>query len=166
MKIFKVLLPWNRSSGLLPFSKTLHNRKVIISIIITILICIIAYYSIQSVFDPSSRTESNIEKFPLNRLAVLPLNNYSPDIDDNYISDGFTEEIIAVLSKIQNLQVIARTSVMKYKNINTDINQVAHDLLFKHRIIGTIQCPFKTGHGTFIFFRAEIDTTKGVVDST
>jgi TolB-like protein/Tfp pilus assembly protein PilF len=69
-----------------------------------------------------------LNTFPKNRLAVLPFDNYSPNSTDEYISYGFTEEIISVLSNIKDMQVIARTSVMKYKNIVTDINEVAQDL--------------------------------------
>jgi TolB-like protein len=49
------------------------------------------------------------------RIAVLPFANISPDPADAYFADGITEELISTISKIGQLQVIARTSVIRYK---------------------------------------------------
>src|SRR2546422_7867819 len=49
------------------------------------------------------------------RVAILPLVNISPDPNDEYFSDGMTEELISAVSKVGDLRVISRTSVMKYK---------------------------------------------------
>lgn len=50
------------------------------------------------------------------RIAILPFANISPDPSDEYFADGMTEELIATISKVSALKVIARTSVMRYKN--------------------------------------------------
>ncbi|HYM39564.1 MAG TPA: tetratricopeptide repeat protein, partial [Thermoplasmata archaeon] len=62
------------------------------------------------------------------RLAVLPLANISPDPKDEFFSDGLTEELISTLSKIANLGVIARTSVMRYKATTKSIRDVGREL--------------------------------------
>ena len=49
-------------------------------------------------------------------IAVLPFDNISNDTLQQYFSDGITEDIITQLSKIADLKVISRTSVMEYKN--------------------------------------------------
>ena len=49
------------------------------------------------------------------RVAVLPLQNFSPDPNDEYLADGMTEELISTISRIPGLGVISRTSVMGYK---------------------------------------------------
>ncbi|HTP53981.1 MAG TPA: adenylate/guanylate cyclase domain-containing protein [Thermoplasmata archaeon] len=61
-------------------------------------------------------------------LAVLPLANISPDPSDGYFADGLTEELIAVLSHVRGLNVIARTSVAPYKTAPKSIAQVGSEL--------------------------------------
>jgi adenylate cyclase len=61
-------------------------------------------------------------------IAVLPLANISPDPGDEYFADGLTEELIAVLSQVRDLNVIARTSVMPYKTAPKSVTQVGADL--------------------------------------
>ena len=48
-------------------------------------------------------------------IAVLPFDNFSKDKDDEYLSDGITEDITMNLAKVKDLTVISRTSVMGYK---------------------------------------------------
>jgi TolB-like protein/class 3 adenylate cyclase/cytochrome c-type biogenesis protein CcmH/NrfG len=130
VKIYKVVLPWEKASISHLLSNSIIKRKKNLSVIVTVVILIILIVIFSNQLLNNSFNNSGIitEKWSTNRLAVLPFNNYSPNADDEYISDGFTEEIITVLSKIENLQVIARTSVMKFKNRMTDINEVAQDL--------------------------------------
>ena len=62
------------------------------------------------------------------RIAVLPLQNYSPNAEDEYIADGMTEELIASIAKAGDLRVVARTSVMRFKNTARPVSQIARDL--------------------------------------
>ncbi len=62
------------------------------------------------------------------RIAVLPLANISAEAADEYFADGMTEELILALSKINQLRVIARTSVMKYKLQPKSIAEVGKEL--------------------------------------
>lgn len=62
------------------------------------------------------------------RIAVLPFDNISPNPNDAYFSDGMTEELISTISKIRGLQVIARTSVIRYKNANKGIDEIGREL--------------------------------------
>ena len=61
-------------------------------------------------------------------IAVLPFKNFSNDTLQQYFSDGITEDIITQLSKIADLKVISRTSVMQYKNNNKTIREIAEEL--------------------------------------
>jgi TolB-like protein/Flp pilus assembly protein TadD len=62
--------------------------------------------------------EAGPEQAPVAReksIAVLPFANISPDPEDAYFADGIHDEILAQLSKIRDLKVISRTSVMQYR---------------------------------------------------
>jgi len=61
-------------------------------------------------------------------IAVLPFNNMSGDPEQEYFSDGITEDIITDLSKVGGLMVIARNSSFAYKGKNPDIRVVGRDL--------------------------------------
>src|SRR5512135_849635 len=64
------------------------------------------------------------------RLAVLPFANLSGDAEQEYLSDGFTQEMIAQLGRLhpQSLSVIARTSVMRYKKTEKPTDQIGREL--------------------------------------
>jgi TolB-like protein/class 3 adenylate cyclase/Flp pilus assembly protein TadD len=61
-------------------------------------------------------------------IAVLPFANMSADAENEYFSDGITDEIITVLSKVGDLKVISRTSIMTYKNTDKQLRQIAEEL--------------------------------------
>ncbi len=63
-----------------------------------------------------------------NRIAVLPFANISPDPNDEYFADGLTEELISAISKIGELDVISRTSIMQYKNQSKRIADIGREL--------------------------------------
>jgi serine/threonine-protein kinase len=61
-------------------------------------------------------------------IAVLPFENLSANPENEYFSDGITEDIIAHLSKIGDLKVISRTSSMQYKNTSKSMRTVGEEL--------------------------------------
>jgi adenylate cyclase len=61
-------------------------------------------------------------------IAVLPFTNLSPDPENEYFSDGVTEEILTVLAKIEDLKVISRTSAMRYKGSSQSLRQIGEEL--------------------------------------
>ncbi len=61
-------------------------------------------------------------------VAVLPLQNFSADQDQEYFVDGMTEAVITDLSKIKAVRVISRTSVMPYKNSKKSLHEIASEL--------------------------------------
>jgi adenylate cyclase len=62
------------------------------------------------------------------RIAVLPFANMSPDPQDEYFADGITEEIISTVSRVDQVEVISRTSVMQYKKTPKPVKEVSRDL--------------------------------------
>jgi len=65
---------------------------------------------------------------PPKTIAVLPLSNMSADPENEYFSDGMTEEIINALAKVPGLQVASRTSCFSFKGKEVDVRQVGEKL--------------------------------------
>src|SRR5574341_126768 len=72
-------------------------------------------------------------------IAVLPLENISPDKVNEYFSDGLTEEIIMNLSKIKDLKVTSRTSAMHYKGTKKPLKQIAKELQVQYVLEGSVR---------------------------
>ncbi len=72
-------------------------------------------------------------------VAVLPLRNLSADPEDEFFSDGMTEDVITHLSKIRALKVISRTSCMLYKNKELPLREIAAELGVNHVLEGSVR---------------------------
>ncbi|HLB54699.1 MAG TPA: protein kinase, partial [Gemmatimonadales bacterium] len=72
-------------------------------------------------------------------VAVLPLANMSADPENEYFSDGMTEEIIGALSKVPGLQVASRTSCFAFKGKEVDIRQVGEKLGVGSVLTGSVR---------------------------
>jgi TolB-like protein len=71
-------------------------------------------------------------------IAVLPFVNMSADKNDEYLSDGVSEELITALSKITGLQVKARTSSFAFKGKNEDIQKIGEMLHVNYLLEGSV----------------------------
>ncbi len=74
-----------------------------------------------------------------NSIAVLPFVNMSSDKEQEYFSDGLTEDIITQLSKIKSFKVISRTSVMQYKKTPKSIREIGKELGVATIVEGSVQ---------------------------
>ena len=72
-------------------------------------------------------------------ICVLPFVNMSGDPEQEYFSDGITEDIITDLSKVSALGIIARNSAFMYKQRNVDILKVARELKVSHVLEGSVR---------------------------
>ena len=78
---------------------------------------------------------------PLNMVksvVVLPFENLSGDKDQQYFTDGMTDELIAHLAKVRSLRVISRTSAMEYKGTHKTLTEIARDLKVDAVVEGTV----------------------------
>ena len=76
---------------------------------------------------------------PHNALAVLPFQNRGGNIDDEFLTDGISEEVINALSKIEGLMVVSRSSSFTYKNTQKDINEIGTELGVTYIVEGSVQ---------------------------
>lgn len=72
-------------------------------------------------------------------VAVLPFVNMSADPEQEYFSDGMTEELLNVLVKMTNLKVAARTSVFEFKGKGGDVRAIGRKLGVSHIVEGSIR---------------------------
>ena len=72
-------------------------------------------------------------------ICVLPFANMSGDQEQEYFSDGITEDIITDLSKVSALSVVSRNSAFMYKGKNVDVTKVAQELKVGHVLEGSVR---------------------------
>jgi TolB-like protein len=80
-----------------------------------------------------------IEHSGKNRIAVLPFVNMSSDTENEYFSDGITEEIINALTKVEGLQVIGRTSAFSFKGQDIDLRIIGAKLKVLYILEGSVR---------------------------
>jgi len=74
-----------------------------------------------------------------NSIVVLPFRNISSDVENEYFSDGITEEIINALTKVRGLSVIARTSAFAFKGKDIDLRDVGTQLKVVYVLEGSVR---------------------------
>jgi TolB-like protein/Tfp pilus assembly protein PilF len=89
------------------------------------------------------RTEASGKRPSLQRtqpsIAVLPFANLSADPENEYFSDGMSEDITNALAKLNGLRVVARTSAFAFKGKNEDIREIGRKLHVEHVLEGSVR---------------------------
>ena len=75
---------------------------------------------------------------PTKSIAILPFIDLSPTKDQEYLSDGITEQIINSLAHVHGLFVVARTTAFAFKNKDMDIREVGRQLGVSHMLEGSV----------------------------
>lgn len=88
---------------------------------------------------PSRELLKGKTKQPANRIAVLPFVNMSADPENEYFSDGITEELLNAFTKVEGLQVISRTSAFAFKGKNTDVRDIGIQLNVDRILEGSVR---------------------------
>jgi adenylate cyclase len=100
------------------------------------IIVALKFFSIDLGNGTSSAAMSNPEK---PTIAVLPFANVSVDVNDEYLADGMTTDLITDLSKISGIYVIARSSVFAYKNKAINVEEISQELGAQYIVEGSIR---------------------------
>lgn len=152
VRVYQVLLVPGRAAPAatraLAFRCTRTRRSVLgLMVLLVVGAATLAVWKLWLHPSPSPADVASREKmaFPLPdkpSIAVLPFVNMSDDREQEYFSDGITEDIITSLSKIQHLFVIARNSTFTYKGRAVKVKQVSEELGVRYVLEGSVR---KTG---------------------
>ena len=118
-----------------PPSKSIVRRtaRKLDLVIIAVLLAVIAVFAYER-FGPAGKRSPDSKK----SIAVLPFLDLSQNKDQEYFSDGISEQIINSLAKIRGLFVVARTSAFVFKNKPEDIRDVGNRLHVTHVLEGSV----------------------------
>lgn len=119
-------------------SKTKTTGKKLNLIIITALLLLIAFLLNDKFSTKPISKENNISSV-MPSIAVLPFADMSPKNDQEYFSDGLSEELLNVLAKINNIKVAGRTSSFKFKGKNDDLKKIGAELGVAHILEGSVR---------------------------
>jgi TolB-like protein/Flp pilus assembly protein TadD len=99
----------------------------------------VSYLVVERLPSPKHLAPSAAFAPPPHSVAVLPFLNMSGDKEQEYFSDGLTEEILNSLARINELQVSARTSSFSFKGKDADIGTIAHKLNVASVLEGSVR---------------------------
>ncbi len=88
---------------------------------------------------PQKATTSPASVIPEHSIAVLPFVNVSAREDQEYLSDGLSEALLNLLSKVPGLQVVARTSAFSFKGRDVDVPTIGRQLMVAHVLEGSVR---------------------------
>jgi len=131
VRVYKVLIDPKDVGKLIGEKPKPSAKKWILPavVIATIVLSLIIWQSYQTESEPTEKPS----------IAVLPFENMSNDPEQEYFSDGMTDELISDLAKINDIFVISRNSVFTYKGKPIKIQQVAKELNVQYILEGSIQ---------------------------
>ena len=93
----------------------------------------------ESINNASNAAANSLQVAAQQSIAVLPFVNMSSDAEQEYFSDGITEEILNALAKIKQLKVVGRTSSFSFKGKNQDLRLIGDTLGVAHILEGSVR---------------------------
>ena len=109
-----------------------------LAIVLGVAVLLVAVLGVMRSYS-SRRLVANAAGPRIQSIAVLPLQNLSPDPTHEYFSDGMTDALITDLAQIGSLKVISRTSSMQYKQTKKSLPEIARELNVDGIVEGTVQ---------------------------
>jgi adenylate cyclase len=143
MQVFRLRLPWQEARPRLSAAPARGKRRALIGSGIAAVLIATAWTGISLTRTPKSAATSalgsslTLPKGP--SIAVLPFENLGGNKEDDYFSDGITEDIITALSRFNDLFVIARNSTFQFKGKAVDVREVGKNLGVQYVIEGSVR---------------------------
>ena len=120
------------TAGPLPLAAfSLGRGWIAVAIVAIIALVVLIYFPNLGRRSEISRDEPSI--------AVLPFVNLSDNANDDFFSDGLTEDLIDSLVRVPGMHVVARTSVFQFKGKNGDVRKIGRDLNVKTVLTGSVR---------------------------
>ncbi|MFN2438110.1 MAG: adenylate/guanylate cyclase domain-containing protein [Chitinophagaceae bacterium] len=121
--------------GYLPDNIKAYQKKIISAIVLLVGLAAAYFLFFNKQPKPSPDSKAGTEK----SIAVLPFTDMSQDKDQEYFSDGLSEELINALAKIPDLKVAGRTSSFSYKGKNKDLKAIGDELKVSTILEGSLR---------------------------
>jgi TolB-like protein len=112
-----------------------HQYRVQILLVVTSVLILTAFFF----FQKETLNSNKEDVYRSKSIAVLPFKNMSSDSNNLYFVNGLMESTLNNLQKIEDLRVISRTSVEKYRNTDKTISEIAKELNVNYLIEGSGQ---------------------------
>ena len=129
----------DRSESITPRTGAKLNHTALVILTIAVSFLLIDKFVLQSDTTPVNEpTEITLTEAKPS-IAVLPFVNMSGDVENEYFSDGLSEELLNVLAKIPQLHVAGRTSSFKFKGTNEDLRFIGEALNVAHVLEGSVR---------------------------
>ena len=110
------------------------KRRIVITTALIVIFFIAGFFVYKTFFTDKASSETRNQS-----IAVLPFVDMSPAKDQEYFSDGMSEELLNLLSKTEGLKVISRTSSFSFKGKNLDVREIGKNLGVANILEGSIR---------------------------
>ena len=129
----------DRSESITPRTGQKLNHVAMIILAIAVVFLLVDKFAIQA--DTEATDTAVVATAPEEKpsIAVLPFVNMSGDAENEYFSDGLSEELLNLLAKIPQLHVAGRTSSFKFKGTNEDLRIIGEALNVAHVLEGSVR---------------------------
>jgi TolB-like protein/class 3 adenylate cyclase/Tfp pilus assembly protein PilF len=146
IEVYRVLLPWEkgaRSSATVAGDSRAKRLRLaaLVGVPAVLLVAFFLWWFASPYFvnhvptaTPSATTQNDVKS-----IAVLPFDNVNADPNNEYFSDGMTDELTNALSRLQGLRVIARSSAFAFKGKEEDVRQIGAQLNVQTVLEGSVQ---------------------------
>src|SRR6266446_793505 len=152
MDLFRIVLPWERDTRLTAeLQKTAHSattrrmpwHEVVLAVLLVLGLITGGFFFLRhraSQQATNAAASSPVGSVPEKSLAVLPFENLSEEKANAFFTEGVQDEILTNLSRIADLKVISRTSVMQYKSgAPRNLRKIGEELGVAHVLEGSVQ---------------------------
>jgi adenylate cyclase len=152
MDLFRIVLPWERDTRLRAepqktaqgaTTRRMPWHEVVLALLLVVALIAGGFFFLRhraSQQANNAAASSPVLSVPEKSLAVLPFENLSSDKENAFFTDGVQDEILTDLSRIADLKVISRTSVMQYKSgAPRNLREIGQQLGVAHVVEGSVQ---------------------------